>query len=128
MIEKARPREADPGAFLDAVAIGLSAGLSAKSAAALAQRKSIDSFGVDVSREQLGALWDAVAISEQSGIALTGILSARADALRHRLWNRRRNALARLSISLLWPLGLAALPAFVFLAVVPVGIGLLQSA
>ena len=128
MIEKARPREADPGAFLDAVAIGLSAGLSPKSAAALAQRKSIDNFGVDVSREQLGALWEAVAISEQSGIALTGILSARADALRHRLWNRRRNALAKLSISLLWPLGLAALPAFVFLAVVPVGIGLLQSA
>jgi pilus assembly protein TadC len=54
-------------------------------------------------------------------------LSARADALRHRLWNRRRQDLAKLSISLLLPLGLAALPAFVFLAVVPLGIGLFRA-
>ena len=127
MLEKAKPRDADPGAFLDAVVIGLSAGLSAKSAAALAQRKSISGFGEDVSPEQLGAFWDAVSVSERSGIALTGILSARAEALRHRLWNKRRNDLARLSISLLLPLGLAALPAFVFLAVVPVGLGLFRS-
>lgn len=128
MLEKAKPREADPGAFLDAVVIGLSAGLSVKSSAALAKRKSAASAGLDVSPEQLSALWDAVAISEQSGIALTGILSARANALRHRLWNRRRHDLAKLSISLLLPLGLAALPAFVFLAVIPVGIGLIRGA
>lgn len=126
MLEKAKPREADPGAFLDAVVIGLSAGLSPRSAAALAQRKSLGKSKVDVSAEQLSVLWDAVAVSEQSGIALTGILSARADALRHRLWNKRRTDLARLSISLLLPLGLAALPAFVFLAVIPVGIGLFR--
>jgi tight adherence protein B len=128
MLNKAKPLESDPGAFLDAVVIGLSAGLSAKSSAALATRKSLESFGLDIAAEQLGALWDAVAISEQSGIALTGILSARADALRHRLWNRRRHDLAKLSISLLLPLGLAALPAFVFLAVIPVGIGLIRGA
>jgi tight adherence protein B len=128
MLEKAKPREADPGAYLDAVVIGLSAGLSAKSSANLATRISLDSLGLDISSEQMSAFWDSVAISEQSGIALTGILSARADALRHRLWNRRRNDLAKLSISLLLPLGLAALPAFVFLAVVPVGIGLIRGA
>jgi tight adherence protein B len=110
------------------VVIGLSAGLSAKSSANLATRISLDSLGQDISSEQMSAFWDSVAISEQSGIALTGILSARADALRHRLWNRRRNDLAKLSISLLLPLGLAALPAFVFLAVVPVGIGLIRGA
>jgi tight adherence protein B len=128
MLEKAKPRESDPGAFLDAVVIGLSAGLAPKSSAALATRISQESFGEQISPEQLSQLFDAVAISEQSGIALTGILSARADALRHRLWNRRRADLARLSISLLIPLGLAALPAFVFLAVVPVGIGLFRTA
>jgi tight adherence protein B len=127
MLEKAKPREADPGAFLDAVVIGLSAGLSPKSAAALATRQSLENLDTEVSPEQLSAFWDSVAVSEQSGIALTGILSARADALRHLLWNRRRTDLARLSISLLLPLGLAALPAFVFLAVVPVGIGLIRS-
>jgi tight adherence protein B len=128
MLEKAKPREADPGAFLDAVVIGLSAGLSPKSASALATRQSLENLSAEVSPDQLSAFWDAVAVSEQSGIALTGILSARADALRHRLWNRRRTDLAKLSISLLLPLGLAALPAFVFLAVVPVGIGLFRGA
>jgi tight adherence protein B len=128
MLDRAKPREADPGAFLDAVVIGLSAGLSPKSASSLASRASLENLGAETSPEQLGAFYDSVAVSEQSGIALTGILSARADALRHRLWNRRRTDLAKLSISLLLPLGLAALPAFVFLAVVPVGIGLFRGA
>ena len=127
MLEKAKPREADPGAFLDAVVIGLSAGLSPKSSAALAGRKALENFGEPPAPEQLSQLNDAVAVSEQSGIALTGILSARADALRHRLWNRRRQVLAGLSIKLLIPLGLAALPAFVFLAVVPLGMGLFKA-
>jgi tight adherence protein B len=127
MLEKARPRETDPGAFLDAVVIGLSAGLSPRASSSLAQTKAVLNFGEEVSKEQLAGLMDAVSVSEQSGIALSGILSARADALRHRLLNRRRQDLAKLSISLLLPLGLAALPAFVFLAVVPLGIGLFRA-
>lgn len=127
MLEKAKPREVDPGAFLDAVVIGLSAGLSPKSSASLAQKKAVSNFGEQLAGEQLSQLSDAIAVSEQSGIALTGILSARADALRHRLWNCRRQDLARLSISLLMPLGLAALPAFIFLAVIPLGIGLFRA-
>jgi tight adherence protein B len=127
MLEKAKPREADPGAFLDAVAIGLSAGLSPKAAATLARNKSKQHFLEDVPADQLTIFWDAVKVSEQSGIALNGLLLARADTLRHRLWNSNRLALAKLSVSLLIPLGLAALPAFVFLAVVPVGIGLFSA-
>ena len=127
MLEKAKPREADPGAFLDAVAIGLSAGLSPKASAALARAKSKKQFLEDVPADQLTIFWDAVKVSEQSGIALNGLLLAKADTLRHRLWSNHRSSLAKLSISLLIPLGLAALPAFVFLAVVPVGIGLFSA-
>lgn len=127
MLEKAKPKEADPGAFLDAVAIGLSAGLNPKAAAALARTKSKQQFAEDVPSDQLTILWDAVKVSEQSGIALNGILLARADSLRHRLWSSYRSQLAKLSVSLLIPLGLAALPAFLFLAVVPVGIGLFSA-
>jgi len=127
MLDKAKPREADPGAFLDAVAIGLSAGLSPKAAAALARTKSKQQFSQDVPADQLTIFWDAVNVSEQSGVALNGLLLARADTLRHRLWSNDRSRLAKLSISLLIPLGLAALPAFVFLAVVPVGIGLFRA-
>lgn len=128
MLEKAKPHEADPGAFLDAVAIGLSAGLNPKAAASLARDKCKQQFEQDVPADQLTIFWEAVKVSEQSGIALNGLLLARADALRHRLWGNHRAALAKLSVSLLIPLGLAALPAFVFLAVVPVGIGLFSTA
>jgi len=127
MLDRAKPREADPGSFLDAVAIGLSAGLNPKAAAAMARTKSKVLFGEDVPADQLNIFWEAVKVSEQSGIALHGLLLARADALRHRLWSNHRSQLAKLSISLLIPLGLAALPAFVFLAVVPVGIGLFSA-
>lgn len=127
MLAKAKPKETDPGAFLDAVVIGLSAGLSQSAASKLAQATLATSFGQSVEKESLSQLADSVQISERSGIALTGILSARADALRHRLWNRKRAELSKLNISLLFPLGLAALPAFVLLAVVPVGIGLFRS-
>lgn len=127
MLAKSRPREADPGAFLDAVVVGLSAGLSPKSAGALATSSALEELGEKVTAEQLGVFWDALKISEQAGIALSGILSARADALRHKLWNRRRAELSRLSVSLMIPLGLLALPAFVLLAVVPMGIGLFNS-
>lgn len=127
MLQRAKPTETDPGAFLDAVIIGLSAGLSQSAAAKIAASTVPRCFGKKVDPESLAQLADAVRISERSGIALTGILSARADALRHRLWIRQRANLTKLSISLLFPLGLAALPAFVFLAVVPVGIGLFRA-
>jgi tight adherence protein B len=127
MLDGAKPREADPGAFLDAVAIGLSAGLSPKAAASLARTKSKQQFSQDVPADQLTIFWDAMQVSEQSGIALNGLLLARADTLRHRLFSNQRSSLAKLSVSLLIPLGLAALPAFVFLAVVPVGIGLFSA-
>lgn len=124
MLERAKPTESDPGAFLDAVVVGLAAGLSPKAAASLAQEENLKAFGEPVAREQISQLWEATKLSEQSGMALTAILLARADALRDKLWNRRRGALSRLSISLMVPLGLAALPAFVLLAVVPLGLGL----
>jgi tight adherence protein B len=127
MLEAAKPRELDPGAFLDAISIALSAGLNPKSAAAMARSRFSQTLLEEVSSEQWLIFWEAVKASEQSGIALTGLLAARADSLRYRMWNNHRAIISRLQIKLMIPLGLAALPAFVLLAVVPVGIGLLSS-
>jgi len=127
MLEAAKPRELDPGAFLDAISIALSAGLSPKSAAAMAKSRFSQTLLEEVSSEQWLIFWEAVKASEQSGIALTGLLAARADSLRYRMWNNHRAVISKLQIKLMIPLGLAALPAFVLLAVVPVGIGLFSS-
>ena len=127
MLERAKPRELDPGAFLDAISIALSAGLNPKSAAAIAKSRFSQTLLEEVPSEQWLIFWEAVKASEQSGIALTGLLAARADSLRYRMWNNHRALIAKLQIKLMIPLGLAALPAFVLLAVVPVGIGLFSS-
>jgi tight adherence protein B len=127
MLEAAKPRELDPGAFLDAISIALSAGLNPKSAAAMARSRFSQTLLEEVSSEQWLIFWEAVKASEQSGIALTGLLAARADSLRYRMWNNHRAVISKLQIKLMIPLGLAALPAFVLLAVVPVGIGLFSS-
>jgi tight adherence protein B len=127
MLERARPQEADPGAYLDAVVIALSAGLPARSAENLAANIHIEIFEEPANEVAVANFLDALKISEQSGIALSGILSARAEALRHKLWNQRRSILAKVSVSLMLPLGLAALPAFVLLAVVPLGLGLFNA-
>lgn len=126
-LHKARPREVDPGAYLDAVVIALSAGLSPTAAAKLSSNKYQEIFLEPVGKTEQRALESAVLVSEQSGIALTGILLARSDALRHGLWSARRAQIQKLGVSLMVPLGLAALPAFVLLAVVPLGLGLFSS-
>lgn len=126
-LQKARPREIDPGAFLDAVVIALSSGLPPKASTDLAKAKYQELFFASVSEEEMSALRSAIQVSEQSGIALTGILLARADALRNGMWSERRAEIEKLSVSLMVPLGLAALPAFVLLAVVPLGLGLFVS-
>lgn len=124
MLNRARPKEEDPGGFLDAIVVGLSAGLSAKAATNLARDKHEEHFGESPSTEQLQAIQASIAISEKSGIALGGILLARADAFRQAMWQRSRNRVSKLSVSLMIPLGTTALPAFVLLAVVPIGLGM----
>jgi tight adherence protein B len=114
-------------AFLDAISIALSAGLNPKSAAAMANSRFSQTLLGEVPSEQWLIFREAVKASEQSGIALTGLLAARADSLRYRMWNNHRAVISRLQIKLMIPLGLAALPAFVLMAVVPVGIGLFSS-
>lgn len=124
MLAKATPREHDPGAFLDAVAIGLSAGLATQSAIALAEREYEKSF----SSEQLASknLEELVASAKQSGMPLAALMRARADQLRAEVWQRAGEQIAKLSISLVLPLGLVALPAFLLVAVVPIGLGLFR--
>jgi tight adherence protein B len=125
MLLRAKPFEYDPGIFFDAMVIALSSGLGAKSALTLVRSSYLEHFG-EVPDESMNQLNQAIKFSEQSGIALSGILTARADSLRHLEHDRSRSVLARLAISLLIPLGLAALPAFLLLAVVPLALGFLS--
>lgn len=126
MLLRARPLEQDPGAIFDAIAIGLSAGLGPKSAVGLANRHLVEQFGLSISQAELTELDRVMALSERLGMSVGPALAATADVNRYRFWQAQKESTSKLTISLLVPLGLIALPAFLLLAVVPVAIGLFQ--
>jgi tight adherence protein B len=116
LIAKANPRKTDPGFEFDALAIAVQAGLPLGSA-------------VEQLKDQLGEIdvTELQELSADSGIALVELLNERADRLRIEQFAEDRMRIQKTSVSVLWPLGLTVLPAFVLIAIVPVGVALIQS-
>lgn len=116
LLAKANPRTTDPGFGFDALAIAVHAGLPLGSA-------------VEQLKDQLGQIdaYELHELSAGSGIALVELLNERADSLRIEQFTEDRMRIQKTSVSVLWPLGLTVLPAFVLMAIVPVGVALIQS-
>lgn len=121
MFRSAMPSPSDPGLFIDCAVIGLQAGMPPREAA----ERAAASQPKKPAQEAMVAFEDACQLSEATGAELTQILLSAADALRSEKFNLQSNKLAKLSVHLMIPLGLAVLPAFVLLTVVPIAIGLL---
>jgi tight adherence protein B len=116
LLAKANPRKTDPGFGFDALAIAVQAGSPLGPA-------------VERLKDQLGQIdtYELQELSAGSGIALVEILNERADRLRIEQFTEDRMRIQKTSVSVLWPLGLTVLPAFVLMAIVPVGVALIQS-
>jgi tight adherence protein B len=117
LLVEANPRKTDPGFEFDALAIAVQAGLPLGMAA-----EQLSDFVGNVEVSELQEL------SRGSGIALVELLQERANSLRIEQFTADRMKIQKTSISVLWPLGLTVLPAFVLIAIVPVGAALIQSA
>lgn len=112
ILKKAEPSVEDPGLRLDAMGIALNAGLPISLAAELAGIQ--DSF-------------ESQNLSHGTGIALSQLVAERADSLRQEQFTGDRMRIQKAAIAVLWPLGLTVLPAFVMLAIIPIGTALIQS-
>lgn len=112
LLAKAKPNPKDPGLELDALAIAIQAGLPLRAAAEL--------VGISDTAE-------LQEIASGSGIAISELVVDRADSLRLEQFNTDRLKIQKASVAVLWPLGLTVLPAFVLIALVPVGTALIQS-
>lgn len=112
ILDRAKPNSRDPGLELDALAIAIQAGLPLRAAAELARITDTSEL------EELAA---------DSGIAISELVADRADSLRQEQFNTDRLKIQKASVAVLWPLGLTVLPAFVLIAIVPVGTSLIQS-
>ena len=127
LLAKAVPDTLDPGAYLDCVLIGLQAGLPLQVARARASENYQGAFEAMPSAADENALDEAAELSRNSGAALSEILLANADRFRDDLRYEISNRIARLGIKLMIPLGVAVLPAFILLSIVPIAISLLSN-
>jgi tight adherence protein B len=127
LLARALPQGLDPGAYLDCVLIGLQAGLPLDQARRIAQQNFQSIFETEISAADVATLDEAAELSRRTGAALTQIILSRADQVRENLRYEISNRIARLSVKLMIPLGVAVLPAFVLLSIVPIAISLLSN-
>lgn len=127
LLAGALPETLDPGAYLDSVLIGLQAGLPLQQSREIAQENYKRVFEAEVSPQDIESLDEAAELSRTTGAALTQIILSNANRLREDLRFQISNRIARLSVRLMIPLGVAVLPAFILLSIVPIAISLLSN-
>lgn len=124
LLRKAAPMAEDPGAFLDCLAAACLAGLPFNQARSLVRQ--VCDFDESQQTEDDDLIAGSVALSRTQGLGLAELLTSAANAKRERQRFADNEKIAKLSVSLMVPLGLAVLPAFVLITIVPIAIGLMR--
>jgi tight adherence protein B len=125
LVASAAPRLVTPGLALDLVAIAVSGGISIPRALAL----------VDAARTRCGlpddgsraALDEVIELSRTAGVPAAGLLRSEADEARRMARSAGDRRAATLAVSLMVPLGVCVLPAFLLLGVAPLLISVVSS-
>lgn len=127
LLARALPASRDPGAFLDCVLIGLQAGLPLSAAQKQAAQEYELTFDEPPERQNFERLENAAELSRSTGAAVGEILIAAADGFREQQRYEVATRISKLSVQLMIPLGVAVLPAFILLSIVPIAISLLSN-
>lgn len=124
LMRKAAPNSQDPGAFLDCLAAACLAGLPFTQAQSLVRQ--VCDFDERQQSEDDELIAGSVELSRTQGLSLAELLTSASNAKRERQRFDDNEKIAKLSVSLMIPLGLAVLPAFVLITIVPIAIGLMR--
>lgn len=127
LLARALPASRDPGAFLDCVLIGLQAGLPLSAAQKQAAQDYELAFDLPPDELNFERLENAAELSRSTGAAVGEILIAEADGFREQQRYEVATRISKLSVQLMIPLGVAVLPAFILLSIVPIAISLLSN-
>lgn len=127
LLARALPASRDPGAFLDCVLIGLQAGLPLSAAQKQAAQDYELAFDLPPDEQNFERLENAAELSRSTGAAVGEILIAEADGFREQQRYEVATRISKLSVQLMIPLGVAVLPAFILLSIVPIAISLLSN-
>ncbi len=123
----AKPNHQDPATYIDCVAMAIEAGLPPVVATRRIQTRLFESQGESTVTTQVAKVDSVLALSAKTGAAAVDLLRSLADQERHDKVHRENETIAKLNIKLLLPIGLAVLPAFGLLTIVPVAFGFLGS-
>ena len=118
-------REPDDIYVIDALAICLQAGLPVVTSLREVNQRFADEFDFALSNSTSQEISQLQQLSEDSGLPIAKLLFSRAEELRQNIHHQSLEAIEKLQIKLLWPLGLFVLPAFLLIAVLPMSISLL---
>jgi tight adherence protein B len=125
LVSRARPTDLTPGLALDLMAIAVSGGASIPRARrAVADARERCGLRLADSDE---ALDDVLDLSRRAGIPAAALLRSEATELRRVARSEGERKAATLSVTLMLPLGLCVLPAFMLLGVAPLLIAVISS-
>lgn len=115
---------ATPGLALDLLAIAVSGGSGVDKAVATVERARVR-CGVDGDESAVAA--ETLALSRRAGVPAAGLLRAEAEEARRAARSEAERRAAVLSVTLMMPLGLCILPAFLLLGVAPLMLAVMSS-
>ncbi|MDM4763598.1 type II secretion system F family protein [Galbitalea sp. SE-J8] len=115
LVRRARPADATPGLRCELVAIAVSGG-GALSAAVARVDAALERVGI---ADDASVVGDVLALSERAGVPAAELLRAEAEEARRSAGAEAERRAAALGVTLMLPLGLCVLPAFIALGVVP---------
>ena len=119
LLKKAKPEQSYEGFYLLGVAMQLSAGANLVRAQDRALTNYRDVFCKEPPVSELFVLTEVVELVENSGAKAIELLRKQAQKMQEDVLFATEVKIEKLSIKLMLPLGLGVLPAFVFLAIVP---------
>jgi len=127
LVRSARARDPTPGLALDLTAIGMAGGGSVTRARALVLSVT-ERYGVGAGEAGAELSIDRVlALSARAGVPAAELLRSEAEQLRRDARSAGQSAAATLSVTLMIPLGLCVLPAFMLVGVLPLLLTVLSS-
>lgn len=125
LVASARPTDLTPGLTLDLMAIAVSGGASIPRATAAVEEARA---GCGLSDDDSGAtLADVLELSRRAGVPAAALLRSEADEARRAARSDGDRRAATLAVTLMIPLGVCVLPAFMLLGVAPLLISVISS-
>jgi len=125
LVASAAPRLVTPGLSLDLVAIAVSGGISIPRALAIVdEARTRCGLADDGSRAVLA---EVLELSRRAGVPAAGLLRSEADEARRMARSAGDRRAATLTVTLMVPLGVCVLPAFLLLGVAPLLISVVSS-